>query len=57
EGVAEYDLLVEHVRTTFSEHAFGSALECELIVRSHTFDDWARGAAVTVIGEIANGIA
>jgi predicted NBD/HSP70 family sugar kinase len=56
EGVAEYDLLGDHIRATFSEHAFGSALDCELMLLSHTFDDWARGAAVAVIGRIAEGI-
>ena len=56
EGVAEYDLLADHIRATFSEHAFGSALDCELMLLSHTFDDWARGAAVAVIGRIAEGI-
>jgi predicted NBD/HSP70 family sugar kinase len=55
EGVAEYDLLEEHIRATFSQHAFGSALDCELILLSHTFDDWARGAAVSVISKIADG--
>jgi predicted NBD/HSP70 family sugar kinase len=56
EGVAEYDLLADRIRSTFSEHAFGSALDCELILLSHTFDDWALGAAVTVIRQIAEGI-
>ncbi len=52
EGVADYDLYGDNIRRTFGEHAFGAAAECELVVRSHTFDDWARGAAVTVIREI-----
>lgn len=52
EGVADYDLYEGNIRRTFTEHAFGAAAECELVVRSHTFDDWARGAAVTVIREI-----
>lgn len=49
EGVAEYDLYADHIRHAFQDHAFGAAGDCELVVRSHTFDDWARGAAVTVL--------
>ena len=52
EGVADYDLYEGNIRRVFSAHAFGAAAECELVVRSHTFDDWARGAAATVIREI-----
>ena len=56
EGVAEYDLYADHIRHAFQEHAFGAAGECELVVRSHTFDDWARGAAVVVIrGMVRSG--
>ena len=55
EGVAEYDLLADQIKSTFSEHVFGSAGRCEIVVRSHTFDDWALGAAVMVIREIASG--
>jgi predicted NBD/HSP70 family sugar kinase len=55
EGVTEYDLYATRIRTTFSEHAFGSALDCDIVIQSHTFDDWARGAAVAVIREIARG--
>lgn len=55
EGVAEFDLYEERVRSAFSRHAFGSALECTITLRSHTFDTWAAGAAVTVIEEIAAG--
>lgn len=55
EGVAGYDLYEARIRKTFQEHAFGAALDCQIIVQSHTFDDWARGAAVTVIREIARG--
>lgn len=55
EGVAEYDLLADRIKSTFSEHVFGSAGQCEIVVRSHTFDEWAQGAAVMVIREIATG--
>jgi predicted NBD/HSP70 family sugar kinase len=51
EGVADYDLYGAHIQRTFSEHAFGAAAQCTLEVRSHSFDDWARGAAAAVIRE------
>jgi predicted NBD/HSP70 family sugar kinase len=56
EDVTEFDLYADRLRATFTQHAFGSAARCEIAVRSHTFDDWASGAAVTVIEEIAAGI-
>ncbi|MDX2969084.1 ROK family transcriptional regulator [Kribbella solani] len=49
EGVAEYELYEERMRRAFADHAFGAAGNCRLMLRSHTFDDWARGAAATVI--------
>lgn len=49
EGVADYDLYDQRIRSAFAAHAFGAAADCELTIRSHTFDDWARGAAATVI--------
>jgi predicted NBD/HSP70 family sugar kinase len=55
EGVAEYDLYEERMRRTFAEHAFGAAGNCRLMLRSHTFDDWARGAAATVIRSYVRG--
>ncbi|RLP83183.1 ROK family transcriptional regulator [Mycetocola lacteus] len=55
EAVGEYDLYAERIRKAFAEHAFGSALNCEIIVASHTFEEWARGGAVAVIREIARG--
>ncbi|MFZ4894176.1 ROK family protein [Plantibacter sp. Mn2098] len=55
EGVAEFDLYSDRIRRTFAEHAFGAAADCEIVLRSHTFDDWARGAAVSVIRQIASG--
>ncbi len=51
EGVADYDLYGAHIQRTFSEHAFGAAAQCTLEVRSHSFDDWARGGAAAVIRE------
>ena len=55
EGVAEYDLYEERMRLAFADHAFGAAGNCRLMLRSHTFDDWARGAAATVIRSYVRG--
>jgi len=55
EGVAEYDLYEERMRQAFADHAFGAAANCRLMLRSHTFDDWARGAAATVIRSYVRG--
>ncbi|MFG1819231.1 ROK family protein [Kribbella sp. NPDC049174] len=55
EGVAEYDLYEERMRQAFGDHAFGAAANCRLMLRSHTFDDWARGAAATVIRSYVRG--
>jgi predicted NBD/HSP70 family sugar kinase len=55
EGVAEYDLYEERMRQAFAAHAFGAAGACRLMLRSHTFDDWARGAAATVIRSYVRG--
>ena len=49
EGLAAYDLFSEQIRTTFAEHAFGAAGDCDLIIRPLSFDDWARGAAAVAI--------
>ncbi len=49
EGVANFELFEPNLRAAFEEHAFGAAGRCRLVVRPHTFDDWARGAATTVI--------
>ncbi|TCO46100.1 putative NBD/HSP70 family sugar kinase [Kribbella antiqua] len=55
EGVAEYDLYEERMRQAFADHAFGAAGACRLMLRSHTFDNWARGAAATVIRSYVRG--
>lgn len=55
EGVADYDLYEQRMRQAFADHAFGAAGECRLTLRSHTFDDWARGAAATVIRAYVRG--
>ena len=49
EAVANFDLFDEHLRAALKEHAFGTAGDCRIIVRPHTFEDWARGAAAAAI--------
>ena len=51
EGVMEYDLYERRFREEFAAHAFGAAANCRLVVRRHTFVDWARGAAVAALRE------
>ncbi len=49
ESVSDFDVYDAKVRETFAAQAFGAAADCELQLRPHTFDAWARGAAVSVI--------
>jgi predicted NBD/HSP70 family sugar kinase len=49
EGVVDYDLFERRLREAFAAHAFGAAARCLIVTRAHTFDDWARGAAASVI--------
>jgi predicted NBD/HSP70 family sugar kinase len=49
EAVSNFDLFEDHLMTAFREHAFGAADKCRIIVRPHTFEDWARGAAAAAI--------
>ncbi len=49
ESVADFDLFERRIREAFAAHAFGAAADCRIVTRSHTFDDWARGAAASVI--------
>ncbi len=55
ESVREYELYETQLRSTFAEHVFGAAAACEIVLRPHTFDDWARGAAACVVEVIASG--
>lgn len=57
ENVTEYQLYSEALLEQFSEHAFGAAAECKVLLRPHLFDDWARGAAACVIESLAGGVA
>ncbi|GGN42978.1 ROK family transcriptional regulator [Streptomyces fuscichromogenes] len=45
EGVASYDLFADHIRQAFLDHAFGAAVDCDLLVRPLPFEEWARGGA------------
>jgi predicted NBD/HSP70 family sugar kinase len=49
EGVTNFDLLEESLHASYAEHVFGAADRCRIVVRPHTFEDWARGAAATAI--------
>lgn len=49
EAVTNFDVYDAKVREAFAASAFGAAAECELRLRPHTFDAWARGAAVSVL--------
>ncbi|HWG62504.1 MAG TPA: ROK family protein [Streptosporangiaceae bacterium] len=54
ESVTDYDLYEQRIRESFDQHTFGSARQCRIITRSHTFEDWARGAAASVIRTAVN---
>lgn len=49
EGVTNFDLFEQTLRTSFNAHAFGAAARCPIVTRPHTFQDWARGAAAAAI--------
>jgi len=49
EGVTNFELFREPLLAAFAEHAFGAAGRCRIVVRPHTFQDWARGAAAAAI--------
>ena len=55
ESVADFDLYETRVREAFAEHAFGAAADTRIVTTTHTFDDWARGAAAAVIRAIVRG--
>ena len=49
EGMEEYALYERRIREEFLAHAFGAAAECVIVTQAHTFEDWARGAAASLI--------
>jgi predicted NBD/HSP70 family sugar kinase len=54
EGLAAYDLLDTHIRTSFERQAFGAAARCPLTIRPLPFEEWARGAAAVSIQSLIN---
>jgi predicted NBD/HSP70 family sugar kinase len=49
EAVNNFDVYDAELRKAFAANAFGAAAQCQLRLRPHTFDAWARGAAVSVL--------
>lgn len=52
EGVADFDLYETRMREEFHDHVFGAADRCRIGTRSHSFVDWARGAAVALLRSV-----
>ena len=55
EGLAASDLFESVAREAFSRHAFGQAVECELLTRPLPDHTWARGAAAVAIQHLFLG--
>jgi predicted NBD/HSP70 family sugar kinase len=55
EGVGAFDLYRESAQRAYRAHAFGDAGRARLRAIGHSFNDWARGAAVNVIWAVARG--
>jgi predicted NBD/HSP70 family sugar kinase len=55
EGVDAFDLYRDTVERVYAAHAFGAARRAPIRAITHSFNDWARGAAVNVIWAIARG--
>ncbi len=55
EGLAASDLFESAARESFARHAFGQAVECELVTRPLPDDTWARGAAAVAISNLFAG--
>ena len=49
EAVTNFDLFSAALYETYGAHVFGSADRARIVVRPHTFEDWARGAAASAI--------
>jgi hypothetical protein len=54
EAVSDFDLFDENLRAAFAPHTFGAAVNCRIVIRPHTFEDWARGASAAGIRSIAS---
>ena len=55
EGLAASDLFESVARESFSRHAFGQAVECDLVTRPLPDHTWARGAAAVAIQHLFLG--
>jgi predicted NBD/HSP70 family sugar kinase len=55
EGLAASDLFENAARESFATHAFGQAVECELVTRPLPDHTWARGAAAVAIQHLFLG--
>lgn len=55
ESVADFDLFEESLRRGFDAHAFGAVRDTPIRTRSHTFENWARGAAASLIRRLVTG--
>jgi predicted NBD/HSP70 family sugar kinase len=55
EGLAASDLFETAARESFRRHAFGQAVECDLVTRPLPDDTWARGAAAVAIQHLFLG--
>lgn len=55
ESVADFDLFEESLRRGFKAHAFGSVRDTPIRTRSHTFENWARGAAASLVRRLVTG--
>ncbi|WP_238005239.1 ROK family transcriptional regulator [Dactylosporangium sp. AC04546] len=55
EGLAASDLFESAARASFATHAFGQAVECDLITRPLPDHTWARGAAAVAIQHLFLG--
>ena len=55
EAVSDFDLFDEALRAAFAAHTFGAAANCRIVIRPHTFADWARGASAAAIRSVVSG--
>jgi predicted NBD/HSP70 family sugar kinase len=51
----DFDVMEPSVREAFAARAFGSAADCEVVLRPLTFVDWARGAAACAVADLVAG--
>lgn len=49
EEMSGQEAFQRHLREAFAAQAYGAAAGCEIIVRQHPFEDWARGAAAVAL--------